>query len=151
MSVSKAPRTLRANTRFDLNVASRESESARTVAVACLVAATSITRVEAQEASSPLPPVTVDAPVATPRPLASKPSPAHNKARAAIRRRAKELQGLPAISRSRWSRLKARRLPKRPPRRARNLEIDAALDRSSVWRGAPSRWRPAGASDGQAA
>ncbi len=71
--------------------ARRESEG-KTVTVACLMAAGSITSTHAQEASSPLPPVTVDAPVTRPKPVASKPTLAHLRARArdAIRRRARQ-------------------------------------------------------------
>jgi catecholate siderophore receptor len=56
--------------------------------VACLVAAGSITGAEAQE--SPLPPVTIDAPVARPRPPAAKPTPEQFRVRTAVRRIARE-------------------------------------------------------------
>ena len=58
--------------------------------VACLVAAGSITGAEAQDA--PLPPVTIQAPVTRPKPPVTKPSPEQLRARAALRRIARERQ-----------------------------------------------------------
>ncbi|MBU6457877.1 MAG: hypothetical protein KGQ48_10085, partial [Bradyrhizobium sp.] len=71
MNRAKAPRSLRANT---LNSVIEKSDSycGRTVsAVAGLMAVASFSGAEAQ---SNLPPVTVDAPVARPRPAVSKPT-----------------------------------------------------------------------------
>jgi catecholate siderophore receptor len=59
-------------------------------AVAGLMAVASFSGAEAQQ--GPLPPVTVDAPVARPRPAASKPSPDHVRARTALRRAARRTQ-----------------------------------------------------------
>jgi catecholate siderophore receptor len=67
-----------------------EIDAKRTASVAGLIAVASIGGAEAQEA--PLPPVTVDAPVARPRPVASKPSPAQLRARNALRRAAQQQQ-----------------------------------------------------------
>src|SRR3984893_2314899 len=53
-------------------------------AVAGLIAVASFSGAEAQQSN--LPPVTVDAPVARPRPAASKPSPDQVRARTALRR-----------------------------------------------------------------
>ena len=79
-----------------INSARREPEAAKKATVACLMAAGSITSTQAQEATSPLPPVTVDAPVTRPRPVASKPTSAQLRARDVVRRRARQLQQQPA-------------------------------------------------------
>ncbi len=57
---------------------------------ACLFAVGSVSSAEAQQAA--LPPVTVDAPIAKKKQVVSTPSPAQKRARAALRRRTKELQ-----------------------------------------------------------
>ena len=59
-------------------------------AVASLIAVASFSGAEAQQ--SPLPPVTVDAPVARPRPAATAPSPDQVRARSALRRAARRTQ-----------------------------------------------------------
>jgi catecholate siderophore receptor len=58
------------------------------VTVGCLIAVAAIGGAEAQEKT--LPPVTVDAPVARPKPPAPKPSPQHTRARNALRRIARQ-------------------------------------------------------------
>ncbi|MFZ0115139.1 MAG: TonB-dependent receptor plug domain-containing protein, partial [Xanthobacteraceae bacterium] len=58
------------------------------VTVGCLIAVAAMGSAEAQEQS--LPPVTVDAPIARPRPPAAKPSPEQIRARNALRRIARE-------------------------------------------------------------
>lgn len=94
MRNSKAPRSLRATARVVIK-AEAEAGSARKVsAVAGLIAVASFSGAEAQPAS--LPPVTVDAPVARPRPVASKPSPQQIRARTAIRRTARQAQPVAA-------------------------------------------------------
>ena len=66
-----------------------DNHSGRKVsAVAGLMAVASFSGAEAQQ--GPLPPVTVDAPVARPKPPAPKPSPEHVRARNAIRRIARQ-------------------------------------------------------------
>jgi catecholate siderophore receptor len=82
------PKSLRSNI---ISVASDENpefDVSLKFTVACLVAAGSITGAEAQE--SALPPVTIDAPVARPRPPAAKPAPEHVRVRTAVRRIARE-------------------------------------------------------------
>ena len=69
------PRSLRFARAAGADYGRQDHDSAKKVTVACLVAASSITGAKAQEAGSPLPPVTVDAPVTRPRPVASKPNP----------------------------------------------------------------------------
>src|SRR5580693_2900407 len=65
-----------------------ESSSTQKVTVGCLIAVAAIGVADAQE--QPLPPVTVDAPVARPKPPAPKPSAEQIRARNAIRRVARE-------------------------------------------------------------
>src|SRR3954453_22004429 len=67
----------------------------RVSAVASLIAAASVSG-GAQAQQSNLPPVTVDAPVERPRPVASKPSPEQVRARNALRRAAPRQQAQPA-------------------------------------------------------
>src|SRR5260370_27928648 len=91
MSTAKTPRSLR----FDATVNSvnekLDNNSGRKVsAVAGLIAVASFSGAEAQQSN--LPPVTVDAPVARPRPAASKPSPDQLRARTALRRAARRSQ-----------------------------------------------------------
>jgi catecholate siderophore receptor len=89
MTTTKTPRTLRAAG----NLASELTEySTRKVsAVAGLIAVASFSgAAEAQQ--SPLPPVTIDAPVARPRPAAPKPTPDQIRARNALRRASRRSQ-----------------------------------------------------------
>ena len=65
-----------------------ESNSTQKVTVGCLIAVAAMGGAEAQE--QPLPPVTVDAPIARPKPPAAKPSPEQIRARNALRRIARE-------------------------------------------------------------
>ena len=84
MGQAKAPRSLRS---FAAVQPVEESYSGRkATAVAGLIAIASISSAEAQQ--STLPPVTVDAPTARPRPVASKPTPDQVRARNALRRAA---------------------------------------------------------------
>ena len=64
---------------------------AATFAVAGLIAVASFSSAEAQQ--SPLPPVTVDAPVARPRPATTSPTPDQVRARNALRRAARFCDG----------------------------------------------------------
>jgi catecholate siderophore receptor len=83
MTGMKAPRTLRT---FDNGVLFNEvfdGKTGRKVTVGCLIAVASISGAEAQQ--SPLPPVTVDAPVVRKRPPVNKPTPEQLRARAALR------------------------------------------------------------------
>src|SRR5258707_621114 len=91
MSTAKTPRSLR----FDATVNSvnekLDNNSGRKVsAVAGLIAVASFSGAEAQQSN--LPPVTIDAPVARPRPAASKPSSDQIRARTALRRAARRAQ-----------------------------------------------------------
>src|SRR3954452_8110773 len=91
MNVAKAPRTLRFEAAVNSLGQTVENNSGKTVsAVAGLIAVASFSGAEAQQSS--LPPVTVDAPVARPRPAASRPSPDQLRARTALRRAARSSQ-----------------------------------------------------------
>src|ERR1700739_4827000 len=91
MNQAKAPRSLRSSAAMNSVSENFDNCSGRKVsAVAGLMAVASFSGAEAQQ--SPLPPVTVDAPVARPRPAASKPSPDQLRARTALRRAAQRTQ-----------------------------------------------------------
>lgn len=91
MGTTKTPRSLRSDAMIHSTIEKSDVHSARKVsAVAGLIAVASFTSAEAQQSS--LPPVTVDAPVARPRPAASKPSPDQIRARTALRRAARRAQ-----------------------------------------------------------
>ena len=91
MNKAKTPRSLRLNAAVNSVGETSDNYSGRKVsAVAGLMAVASFSGAEAQQ--EPLPPVTVDAPVARPRPAASKPSPDHVRARTALRRAARRTQ-----------------------------------------------------------
>jgi catecholate siderophore receptor len=64
-----------------------EHGASRNVTVGCLMAVASVSAAEAQE--QPLPPVTVEAPIARPKPPAARPSPEQLRVRAALRRAAR--------------------------------------------------------------
>src|SRR5580692_8739195 len=84
MNQVKAPRSLRSSAAINSVNEKFENYSGRKVsAVAGLMAVASFSGAEAQQSS--LPPVTVDAPVARPRPAASRPSPEQVRARNALR------------------------------------------------------------------
>jgi len=65
-----------------------ERNPTQKVTVGCLIAVAAVSAAEAQE--QPLPPVTVAAPIARPKPAAAKPSPEQIRARNALRRIARE-------------------------------------------------------------
>ena len=91
MNLQKAPRSLRFEAAVKSLGQTVENNSGKKVsAVAGLIAVASFSGAEAQQSS--LPPVTVDAPVARPRPAASKPSPDQLRARSALRRAARRAQ-----------------------------------------------------------
>src|ERR1700716_3474530 len=91
MNQAKAPRSLRFEMAINSVNQTIENNSGKTVsAVAGLIAVASFSGAEAQQSS--LPPVTVDAPVARPRPAASTPSPDQLRARTALRRAARRAQ-----------------------------------------------------------
>jgi catecholate siderophore receptor len=91
MNKTKMPGSLRLNAAMNSVGETFDNYSGRKVsAVAGLMAVASFSGAEAQQ--GPLPPVTVDAPVARPRPAASKPSPDHVRARTALRRAAHRTQ-----------------------------------------------------------
>jgi catecholate siderophore receptor len=91
MNLAKAPRSLRFDGAINSVNLMVENNSGKTVsAVAGLIAVASFSGAEAQQTT--LPPVTVDAPVARPRPAASKPSPDQLRARSALRRAARGAQ-----------------------------------------------------------
>jgi catecholate siderophore receptor len=85
------PRSLRSFAAVNLSGEGFDNNSGRKVtAVAGLIAVASVSGAEAQQSN--LPPVTVDAPVARPKPAAAKPSPEQVRARNALRRAAREKQ-----------------------------------------------------------
>jgi catecholate siderophore receptor len=85
MGQQKAPRSLRSIAAGNSVSEKCENNSGKKVsAVAGLIAVASFSGAEAQQSN--LPPVTIDAPVARPRPAASKPSPDQLRARTALRR-----------------------------------------------------------------
>ncbi len=91
MNKAKAPRSLRSVATINSVGEVFDNNSGRKVsAVAGLIAVASFSSAEAQQ--SPLPPVTIDAPVARPRPAASRPSPDALRARTAMRRAARRAQ-----------------------------------------------------------
>src|SRR6204780_1818201 len=91
MNRAKTPRSLRVNAAMNSVGETSDNYSGRKVsAVAGLMAVASFSGAEARQ--GPLPPVTVDAPVARPRPAASKPSPDLIRARTALRRAARRMQ-----------------------------------------------------------
>ena len=91
MNKAKAPRSLRSIAAANSVDERIDGNSGRKVsAVAGLIAVASFSGAEAQQSN--LPPVTVDAPVARPRPAASRPSPEALRARTALRRAARRSQ-----------------------------------------------------------
>jgi catecholate siderophore receptor len=91
MNRAKTPGSLRLSTTMSSVRETFDNHSGRKVsAVAGLMAVASFSGAEAEP--GPLPPVTVDAPVARPRPAASKPSPDQIRARTALRRAARRTQ-----------------------------------------------------------
>src|SRR6266576_1165828 len=85
MGEAKAPRSLRSIATINSVDERLDNNSGRKVsAVAGLIAVASFSGAEAQQSN--LPPVTIDAPVARPRPAASRPSPDQLRARTALRR-----------------------------------------------------------------
>jgi catecholate siderophore receptor len=91
-----APRSLRAIAAVNFADGKIDGASGtRVSAVAGLIAVASFSGAEAQQSSN-LPPVNVDAPVARPKPAASKPSPDQVRARNALRRAAQHQQATAA-------------------------------------------------------
>jgi catecholate siderophore receptor len=91
MNGAKAPRSLRAEAAMRTGDQAFDSAYGRKVsAVAGMIAVASIGSAEAQQSS--LPAVTVDAPVARPKPAAARPTPDQIRARTALRRAARRTQ-----------------------------------------------------------
>jgi catecholate siderophore receptor len=90
MGYAIAPRSLRAVAAVNFNETFDNHSGRKVSAVAGLIAVASFSGAEAQQ--DPLPPVTVDAPVARPRPAAAKPTPDQVRARNALRRTARRTQ-----------------------------------------------------------
>ena len=91
MGQAKAPRSLRSIAVVNSVNETFENNSGRKVsAVAGLIAVASVSGAEAQQSN--LPPVTVDAPVARPRPAVSRPTPDQIRARNALRRAARRTE-----------------------------------------------------------
>ncbi|HEY0236732.1 MAG TPA: TonB-dependent receptor plug domain-containing protein, partial [Afipia sp.] len=90
MSHAKSPRSLRSRAAIDVTAEKQEGVSARKVTtVAGLIAVASISGAEAQQ--TPLPPVTVDSPIARAKP-ANTATPDQKRATAALRRNASRRQ-----------------------------------------------------------
>lgn len=89
MNGAKTPGSLRTNALSAVREKSGSYSGRKVSAVASLMAVASFSEAEAQ---SNLPPVTVDAPVARPRPAVSKPTAAQTRARNALRRAARRQQ-----------------------------------------------------------
>jgi catecholate siderophore receptor len=88
---AKAPRSLRVEAAIrSFNAEFESHHGCKVSAVAGMIAVATIGGAEAQQAD--LPPVTVDAPVARPKPAASRPSPDALRARTALRRAARRAQ-----------------------------------------------------------
>ena len=116
MGQAKAPRSLRSSATVNSVDERSDNNSGRKVsAVAGLIAAASFSGAEAQQ--STLPPVTVDAPVARPRPAASKPTPDQVRARNALRRAARRTQPAQAAPVPDWF------PPARPTARTEEPEV----------------------------
>jgi catecholate siderophore receptor len=73
MNMAKTPRSLRSNVAMNSAGGKSDNSGRKVSAVAGLMAVATVSGAEAQQA--PLPPVTVEAPVARPRPVATKPTP----------------------------------------------------------------------------
>src|ERR1700761_1886179 len=93
MNKAKTPRSLRSNTAMNSVSEKSEIRAGKVTAVAGLMAVASFSGAEAQQSN--LPPVTVDAPVARPRPAAAAPSRDQVRARNALRRAARRSQPAP--------------------------------------------------------
>jgi catecholate siderophore receptor len=97
MNKTKAPKSLRFAATINSATEKFDNHSGKTVsAVAGLIAVASFSAAEAQQ--GPLPPVTVDAPVARPRPAATSPTPDQVRARNALRRAARRSQPAPVAA-----------------------------------------------------
>ncbi len=90
MNKAKAPKSLRNRAINSVNEKFDGYSGKKVSAVASLIAVASFSGAEAQQSN--LPPVTVDAPVARPRPAASKPTAEQLRARTALRRAARRAQ-----------------------------------------------------------
>jgi len=93
MNMAKTPRSLRSNAAMKSAGGKSDNSGRKVSAVAGLMAVATVSGAEAQQA--PLPPVTVEAPVARPRPVAAKPRPDQTRARNALRRAARRTQPTP--------------------------------------------------------
>ena len=97
MNQSRTPRSLRAGAAINSVGETFDGYCGRKVsAVAGMMAVATLSGAEAQQSN--LPPVTVDAPAARPRPAATKPSPDQIKARDALRRAARRSQPAPVAA-----------------------------------------------------
>src|SRR6516164_5592678 len=95
MGQAITPRSLRSFATVNFIGDAVDGNSGKKVsAVAGLIAVASFSGAEAQQSN--LPPVTVDAPVTRPRPVASKPTPEQVRARNALRRAAQRQQATQA-------------------------------------------------------
>ena len=90
------PRTLRGLPALQGFDGVLDANSTQKVTVGCLIAVAAMSSAKAQE--QPLPPVTVDAPIARPKPAGAKPSPQQIRARNALRRAAREKAAAAALA-----------------------------------------------------
>ena len=94
MGIAKTPRSLRPHIATGFIEEALDGHPGRKVTVGCLIAVASISGAEAQQ--SPLPPVTVEAPVARKKPAVTKPTAEQLRVRAALRRAARAKQAAQA-------------------------------------------------------
>ena len=92
MSVARVPQSLRFRNDSRHGESRNERGAAPVLTAVCVFAAGSAGSAEAQQAAAPLPPVTVDAPVQRAKVAPPKPSPAQVRARAALRRKVREVR-----------------------------------------------------------
>ena len=81
------PASLRADVGMSRLEGAWDGSATQKVTVGCLIAVASVAGAEAQEQA--LPPVTVEAPIARPKPPAAKPTAEQKRVRAALRRAAR--------------------------------------------------------------
>ena len=93
MLLTKVPQTLRSRSVTHFIAVARDGNPGRKVTVGCLIAVASIGGAKAQ---SPLPPVTVDAPITRKKPATNKPTAEQLRVRAALRRAARAKQAAQA-------------------------------------------------------
>ena len=95
MTSFRTPPALRKG--WGISTGVKDPESAHIFSAACVIAASSVTAAEAQEAAAPLSPLTVEAPTARQKPAATKPTKSQLKVRTALRRKQRQTQQAHAV------------------------------------------------------